>query len=165
MIAPLEHVVDALRNELQHYGELLALLETQTGILEDIDFRRVLDNAHSLNTHRTQLGSIRKFRLDTQEKLAWALGLPEARNFKELLPAIPECYHPLLEALIGDINHAISQAHSRAAANHASLCQALARTEQLIATISSQGDSALLVEERKSTGADSPQDTISAGIV
>ena len=165
MNASLENVVEALRNELQQYGELLALLEAQHGSLERHEPWHGLNAAVALDAQRAVVEIARHQRKDAQRKLAWAFGRPDASTFQSLHDLVPQQYQSLLDALIQDINHAIAQTHERVIINHSLLRRALDRTEQLLATISPQGDSALLAGERNSSGADSSSVTISAAIV
>lgn len=165
MNASLENVVEALRNELQQYGELLALLEAQLGSLKRHEPSQALDTAIALEAQRLRLEAARCQRQDAHRKLAWSAGRPDAATFQALQDAVPRQYQELLDALIQDINHAIAQTQERVMANHSLLCRALDRTEQLLATISPQGDSALLAGERNSSGAELSSVTISAAIV
>jgi FlgN protein len=165
MNAALDNVVDALRNELQQYGELLALLEAQHGSLERHEAWHVLNGAVALDAQRAAVEGARLQRKDAHRRFAWAAGRPDASTFRALHDLVPQQYQALLEALIQDINHATAQIHERVTFNHSLLRRALDRTEQLLATISPQGDSALLAGERNSSGADSSSVTISAAIV
>lgn len=165
MNASLEHVVEALRNELQQYGELLALLEAQHGSLERHEPWHALNTATALDAQRVTVEVARHQRQDAHRKFAWSAGRPDASTFQSLQDVIPSQYQGLLDALIRDINHAIAQAQERVIINHSLLRRALDRTEQLLATISPQGDSALLAGERNSSGADPSSVTISAAIV
>lgn len=165
MNSVLENVVEALRNELQQYGELLALLEAQQGGLERHDIWLALDTAAALDAQRAIVEVSRHQRKDAHRKLAWAAGCPDAQTFAALRDLVPPQYRELLEALIRDINQASAQVRGRVINNHSLLRSALTLTEQLIATFSPQGDSALLVGEWNSSGAESPSVTISAAIV
>lgn len=165
MIAALEHVVEALRHELQQYGELLAVLDAQHGSLQCHEPWRALTTSAVLDTQCVAVESARRQREETLRKFAWAAGRPEASTFQALHDLVPPQYQALLEALIADVNHAIGEAYGRASANHAILRRALAHTEQLLATISPLVDSALLAGERNSTGAEPSTVTISAAIV
>jgi hypothetical protein len=165
MNAALEHVVEALRNELQQYGELLALLEAQHGSLERHEPWQALNTSAALDAQRVTVEVARHQRLDAHRKLAWSAGRPDALTFQALHDVVPPQYQVLLDALIRDINHATAQVHERAVFNHSQLRRALAYTERLLATISPQGDSALLAGERNPSGADPSSVTISAAIV
>lgn len=165
MITALEHVVESLRNELQQYGEMLALLEAQHGSLEAHEPSRAFNTAVALDAARVAVETARHQRQDAHRKLAWAAGRPDAPTFQALHDLAPRQYQVLVEALIQDINHAIAQVHERVVTNHSLLRRALDRTAQLLATISPQGDPALLAGERNSSGADSSPVTISAAIV
>lgn len=165
MIPTLEHVIEALRDELQQYGEMLALLEAQHGCLIQQDTQSTLTSCAVVEAQRCVIEAARKNRENHQGKLGWILGRPENHSFQDLLPLVPDHYRPLISALIREINHLIERVRVRVQSNHSLLLRSLELTERFLTTISSQVNSALLVEERNSSGADSPQRTVSAAIV
>jgi flagellar biosynthesis/type III secretory pathway chaperone len=165
MKTPLEEVIEALRDELKHYGAMLALLESQRDHLTRQDARSILNSCATLDAQRTAIEGARARRETLQHQLAWVLGRPENPAFRNLLPLIPGDYHPLISALTREINELIESVHERIQTNHSLLRRSLELTERFLSTISSQAHSALLAEERNSSGADSPHCTVSAAIV
>lgn len=161
----LEQVIEALREELQQYGEMLALLETQQGSLSGGDFDSFSHANRALDSQRGVLATSRTHRENLQRQLAWTLGQPESETFQNLFPLIPENYRPLLRALVREINELIEHVRVRLQFNHTLLRRSLESTEAMLHTISSQANSALLVEERNSSGAESSPCTVSAAIV
>ena len=59
MTPTLEQVIEALREELQHYGEMLALLEAQHGCLIRQDAQSTLNSCASLDAQRNVLETAR----------------------------------------------------------------------------------------------------------
>ena len=165
MIPNLEQVIEALRDELQQYGEMLALLEAQHECLTRQDTPLVLNSCSSVDAQRNAIGVARTKRETLQRQLAWTLGHPGSLAIRDLLPLIPDYYRPLISALTREINQLIERVHERVQSNHSQLRSSLELTERFLATISSQANSALLAEERNSSGADSSQCTASAAIV
>lgn len=165
MTPPLEQVIEALRDELQHYGAMLALLETQRDYLTRQDAQSILNSCATLDTQRTAIEGARARRETLQRQLAWILGRPENPTIRDLLPLIPGYYHPLISALIREINGLIESVRERVQTNHSLLRRSLELTERFLTTISSHANSALLAEERNSSGAESQQHTVSAAIV
>lgn len=165
MTPTLEQVIEALREELQQYGEMLALLEDQHGCLIRQDAQSILNSCSTLDTQRNVIEAARARRESLQRQLAWVLGRPENPTIRDLLPLIPDYYHPLISALSREINELIESVHERVQTNHSLLRRSLELTERFLATISSHANSALLAEEWNSSGADSQQCTVSAAIV
>lgn len=165
MTPNLEQVIEALREELQQYGEMLALLEVQHGGLIRQDAQSILNSCATIDTQRNVIEAARTRRESLQRQLAWVLGHPESLAVRDLLPLLPDYCRPLISALICEINQLIECVHERLQTNHSLLRRSLELTERFLATISSHANSALLAEERNSSGADSPQCTVSAAIV
>lgn len=165
MTPPLEQVIEALRDELQQYGAMLASLEAQREHLTRQDAQSILNSCATLDTERNAIEAAREKREALQRQLAWVLGRPENPTFRDLLPLIPDYYHPLISALTREINELIESVHERVQTNHSLLRRSLELTERFLATISSHANSALLAEERNSSGAESQQHTVSAAIV
>ena len=165
MTAPLEQFIEALRDELQHYGAMLALLESQRDYLTRQDAQSILNSCTTLDAQRNAIEASRTRRETLQRQLAWVLGRPENPTIRDLLPLIPDYYHPLISALTREVNELIESVHERVQSNHSQLRRSLELTERFLTTISSHANSALLAEERNSSGAESQQHTVSAAIV
>lgn len=161
----LDQVIEALREELRQLGEMLALLDTQQGCLNRGDAPGLLAASGAMDAQRGVIETARTRRETLQHQLAWTLGRSESQSFQEILPRIPESYRPLLVALVQEINQLIEQVRIRLESNHSQLRRSLELTGQLLNTFSSRAFSALLAEERNSSGADSPPRTASAAIV
>jgi hypothetical protein len=95
MIRPLQQLIDALRDELLHCGELLAWLDTQP--------RLTADGGLALAPHAHALLAAQQLRERSQVQLAWAAEQPDASSLGELLPILPPAYQPLVGALIEEI--------------------------------------------------------------
>ena len=165
MTPPLEQFIEALRDELQHYGAMLAMLESQRESLARQDAQSILNSCATLDTQRNAIEGARARRETLQRQLAWVLKRPENPIIRDLLPLIPDYYHPLISALVREINELIESVRERVQTNQSLLRRSLELTERSLATISSHANSALLAEERNSSGADSSQRTVSAAIV
>lgn len=165
MTPTLEQVIEALRDELQQYGAMLALLETQREHLSLQDTQSILNSSATLDKQHGVIAAARARRETLQRQLAWVLGHPDTPGVRDLLPLIPDYYRPLISALAREINELIESVRERVQTNQSLLRRSLELTERSLATISSHANSALLAEERNSSGADSPQYTVSAVIV
>lgn len=156
MIATLQKLIDSLRNELQQYGEMLALLEAQHEVVARRESASVLISIAAIEAQSAAIETARGERETVQRQLAWVYGRPEGENFQGLLPLLPDNYRPLVSALVQEINQLVRRVHECATENHSQLRRSLVLMERFIATISSQAQSALLAEEQDSSGAEPP---------
>lgn len=161
----LEQVIEALRDELQQFGELLALLETQQTCLNRADAGEISRTAAAVDSQRKVIEAARDRRENLQRQLAWTIGEPDSQSLQSLLPRTPEIYRPLLFALVGEINQLIEAVRSQLESNQFQLRRALDLNARMQSTISSQAYSALLAEERNSSGAESTPHVVTAAIV
>jgi CRP-like cAMP-binding protein len=151
----LHQVIDSLRNELQQYGEMLALLEAQNKLVIQSEPSSVLISLATVEIQSATMEASRHDREKAQRQLAWVLGRPQSATFQDMLPLLPECYRPLVSALVDEIKELIVRVLERATENHKQLRQSLEMMERFIAVISSQAQSALLVGEQGLSGAES----------
>ena len=157
MTKTLQQVIDSLRNELQQYGEMLALLEVQQDVVTQREPQSVLTSIAAVETQSVAIETARQDRETAQRQLAWALGLADNNySYQYLLPLLPEEYHPLVTALVEEINELLQRVRERAEQNHTQLRRALELMERFISTISPQAQSALLVGGQNSSEADPP---------
>src|SRR5687768_5566279 len=89
MIEFIEKLVSALREELQHYGEMLARLDDQ----QELVMRRapvaLLETIPAVQTHSATLTQAREVRFGAMKALCTMLRLPIETAFKDLLPHLP----------------------------------------------------------------------------
>ena len=157
MTAPLDQVVEALRNELQQYGEMLALLEAQQDAVSRRQSQSVLMSISAVEAQSAAIETARHQRELLQRQLAWALGRPDADTFPQLLSSIPDEYRPLVQALVQEIDELLARVRERAEQNHVQLRRSLELMERFLGTISPQAQSAPLDREKDSPG---PQQTL-----
>jgi len=147
MTAILDQTVDALRNELQQCGEMLALLEAQGGFSMDRGPGNGLILLADVNAQGAVLRSVRLQREDYQRQLAWCLNRPEQAVLQELIPLLPENYRPLVTALLRENLQLLRRIRERAALNQQLLSRSLARMHTFMDSLSSPDPTALLGEE------------------
>ena len=165
MIALLDQTVDALRNELQQCGEMLALLEAQGGFSKERAQVPGLLLLADVNTQGALLQSIRTQREDYQRQLAWFFECPDRAALQDLIPLLPEAYRPLVTALLRENLQLLRRIRERAALNHQMLRRSLDRMQSFIDSLSSPDPTALLGEEPDSFAAepDGPTDRAATG--
>jgi hypothetical protein len=99
MSGPLNETIEALREELLQYGEMLARFDDQQELLG----RNAADAAPagetSLHDQKMIIQKTRRRREQAQRKLARQLGLPEAASLLNMVPLLPPSHQPLVRAL------------------------------------------------------------------
>jgi hypothetical protein len=155
MIAILEQTVEALRDELLQYGEMLVLLEAQQRAAAQHGPDAELISCPSF---AAQIGAIHEAqaeRATCQSRLAWAYGCVGPSTLRDLIPRLPEAYRPIIAALLRENLQLLRRIRERAHQNHHLLRRSLDSMQQCIDQFSSQEISALLGEEPDSFAADS----------
>ncbi|HVU25905.1 MAG TPA: flagellar protein FlgN [Opitutus sp.] len=122
-----QNLADKLRTELAEHGALLQLYNEQQECLFRRDANGVL---HFTNLIEQQVEHLQVLRRDREENTA-AFALQHERpadsTLRSLLPCIEANARPLLEALIGEVNHLIHRVRRASRHNH----HLLARTVEL----------------------------------
>ena len=121
----LQKVIESLRDELQQYGEILALLDRQQ---ELVILSGAEDLNHSIAAIHAQSALIQRSREDrqsAQSTLARSLSQPEDATFALLIPLLPEPYRPLVTALVQENNELLLRVRQRAQQNQAMLVRSL----------------------------------------
>ncbi len=150
MMDTLEKLISALRNELQQYGEMLALLDHQQ---EMIRLRGADDVLHSLSAINAQSATIlaaRQNREKLQQQLAWSLQQPDDSTFAHLLPLIPEHYRLLISALVQENNELLQRVSERAQENQGLLHRSLELMQRFISSLS-PAEQPVRIHETEST--------------
>jgi flagellar biosynthesis/type III secretory pathway chaperone len=131
----LSHLIEALREELKQYGEMLALLDQQQQFVMHRQTAALPDSAAGVNAQAEVLRGARHEREQRQRNLAQQLDLPEDANFKVLLPKIPADYQPLVAALVEENNELLTRVQARARQNHLLLSHCVDLMQQFITSI------------------------------
>ncbi|HXJ60870.1 MAG TPA: hypothetical protein VNM37_26425 [Candidatus Dormibacteraeota bacterium] len=146
MNAALQQLIDSLRNELQQYGEMLALLEAQQDVLSGPGPSSVLNSIAVAEGQAAAVFTARQSRENCQRQLAWALGRPEGEVFTEILPLLPTDCRPLVSALVEEINQSLKLVRTRAGLSHDQLRRSVVLMERFLVSLSSEAWSASLGE-------------------
>lgn len=136
MMEVLAKLIEALRNELQQYGEMLALLDHQQEMIRLRGADDVLHSFSSINSQSATILTARQTRQTLQQQLAWALQQPEQSTFAQLLPLIPEHYRLLVSALVHENNELLQRVSGRAQQNQKLLHRSLELMQRFITTLS-----------------------------
>jgi hypothetical protein len=135
MIPVLEKLIQALRDELTHYGEMLALLDRQ----QESTIQRLNDEMFAatvaIQNQARIIQDSRASRETVQRELSRELCVIESSTFVELVPLLPANYRPLVETLVGENNDLLGKIQQRARQNHLLLSRSVELMEQFINTL------------------------------
>lgn len=149
----LHQFIEALRNELRQYGEMLALLEQPPTEAADPGERDGSPAGGAIDAHRVVILEARAERHAWQHRLAQQMALPEAVSLAQMVAALPHPYRPLVQALIQE-NHELSQrVEQRAQQQQALLQRSVRRMQDLASHLDSTAvDLSMTPEAFASTG-------------
>ena len=135
MNEPTQRLIDALREELQQYGEMLALLDTQQDLVVRRDSNEILKNLAMINGQTSVIQVARRERELRQQELNTNLRLFTNATFAELIRRLPQELQPLVQALMDEINQCLRRVQHRARQNHLLLGRSTEMMQQFIATL------------------------------
>lgn len=128
-------LIQALREELQQYGELLALLDQQQEFVVARAAEEVLQTVTAIQACSRAVEARRAHRDELRRALAHAAGLSEEAPFAELFPQLPEDYRPLIRALVEENNSLLARLQQRARQNHLLLSRSVELLQRFMATL------------------------------
>ena len=131
----LEPLIHALRDELQHYGEMLALLDQQQSSAIDRHADQMLQSTGAIQSHSSVLQAARKHREKCQRALACSLGVLESSTFVELFPQLPDSHRPLVQSLVEENNSLLTIVQQRARQNHLLLSRSVEVMQQFLGVL------------------------------
>jgi flagellar biosynthesis/type III secretory pathway chaperone len=114
----LQNLIEALREELKEYGEMLALLDQQQQMVMHRQTQDMLQCVTAINSQAETIAAARSEREQRQRHIAPRLGLPEDSPFAVLIPRLPAEYRPLVQALVQENNALLVRVQQRARQNH-----------------------------------------------
>jgi hypothetical protein len=123
--ASLQKLIEALRNELQQYGEMLALLDHQQQLIRLRGPDEILRSIEAISAQSGAIQGARRSRQVLQQDVARDLGQPEESTFAELMPLVPSPYQPLVSALVQENNGLLDRVRQSAQKNQVMLRQSL----------------------------------------
>ena len=128
----LSNLIEALREELKQYGEMLALLDQQQQFVTQRQVADLPENVNNVNSQAGVIAAARQEREQRQRHLARQLSLPEESGFAVLCPLLPHDYQPLVGALVDENNELLVRVQQRARQNHLLLSHCVELMQQLI---------------------------------
>jgi flagellar biosynthesis/type III secretory pathway chaperone len=131
----LSNLIEALREELKQYGEMLALLEQQQQLVMQRQVAELPENVNCVNSQAGVIAAARQEREQRQRHLSRLLSLPETSGITILIPLLPSDYRPLVDALVHENNELLVRVQQRARQNHLLLSHCVDLMQQLINSI------------------------------
>lgn len=110
-------LVELLRHEVQEYGGLYNLLQRQQDEIFKRDPDLVLSTNAEIESYLAEMGSLREKRESYVREMARACGADEEKPLSKLLHQFPDFMQPMLEALVGEINHMVRRTRQKARQN------------------------------------------------
>jgi flagellar biosynthesis/type III secretory pathway chaperone len=114
----LQNLIEALREELKEYGEMLALLDQQQQMVTHRQTQDLLQCAGSINLQAEAIAAARHEREQRQREVARELRLADDAPFHEVMPRLPAAFQPLVNALVQENNQLLARIQQRARQNH-----------------------------------------------
>jgi len=139
MIVDLQTVIQALRNELHQYGEMLALLDQQQHLAQHSGAEEILRSISCINQQSASIQLARERRKCAQRQLAMALQQPDDATFSTLIPLLPNSYQPMVSALVQENMELLIRVRERAQANQLLLRRSLELMQRFITTLTLEG--------------------------
>ena len=135
MNAPFQNLVTALREELEQYGAMLALLDRQQELIIQRASGELLDNVASTNAQVSVIQVAQRVRTHQQGEVAQHLQLPATASFTDLAQRLPESFGVLIGALVAENNQCLMRIQRRARQNHLLLSRSVEMMQRLLGTL------------------------------
>ena len=128
----LSNLIEALRDELKEYGELLALLDQQQGMIGQRASEDLLGCVARIELESGNLHTLRAHRERLRGSLAIEMGCSPDCPFSEMMRHIPEIYRGLVSALVDENNQLLFRVQQRTRQNHLLLTRSMDLMQRLI---------------------------------
>src|SRR5690349_17148855 len=109
----LNDLIEALREELKQYGEMLALLEQQQELVMHRQASALLETVATINAQAETIQAARREREQRCRRLAVQHKLHDESSLGELTPKLPAEYRPLVSALVQENNELLVRVQQR----------------------------------------------------
>jgi hypothetical protein len=118
MIEQINNLIEALREELKQYGEMMALLDQDQDLIMQRRTIGVPPRLAAINAQLEALRAVRHEREQRQRHLARSLQLRQDISLKELTSRLPAEYQPLIQALVQENKELHVRLQQQARHNH-----------------------------------------------
>jgi len=131
----LHNLIEALREELKEYGEMLALLEQQQQMVSHRQTQDLLQCAGSVNIQAETIAATRHEREQRQREVARELKLAPDASFNDVMPRLPANFQPLVKALVQENNQLLARIQQRARQNHLMLTRIVELNQRFLGSL------------------------------
>lgn len=131
----LEKLINALREELQQYGEMLARLDQQQEHATRRASEDLLQTTAEIEVQSQTMQLARRIRIESLSAVARSVGCASEATFAEVIPLLPADYRPLVTALVQENNESLGRIHQRSRQNHILLCRSLELMSRLLGNL------------------------------
>jgi flagellar biosynthesis/type III secretory pathway chaperone len=132
MTERIQNLVNALRDELKEYGELLALLDRQQQSVIERDADQVFQSVGFVQRQGSAIAEARARREESAREIARDLCQEPDASFALLIPLLPAAYRPLVKALVDENNELLVRVQQRARQNHLLLSRSVELMQGLL---------------------------------
>jgi flagellar biosynthesis/type III secretory pathway chaperone len=126
------NLVAALRDELEQYGEMLALLDRQQQHVIVRAADEVFQSIGLIKAQGMAIQNARALREERRAEMAQAMLMAQDIPFTDLIPLLPADYQPLVRALVNENNELLVRVRQRARQNHLLLSRTMELMQSLI---------------------------------
>ena len=131
----IRNLIEALREELKQYGEMLAVLDYQQELVMHRRANELLESVATVNSQSEVIQVTRREREQRQREIAHELNVDDDATFAILIPLLPADYRPLVGALVQENNELLIRVQQRARQNHLLLSRAIDLMQRFINTL------------------------------
>jgi hypothetical protein len=142
----LSNLISFLREELKHYGEMLALLDHQQESAVSRLTDELLRSVTLIHAQSELIQTARRQRETHQRALARELCIAEASTFAEIIPLLPADYRPLVQSLVEENNGLLQRIQQRARQNHLLLSRSVELMQRFLSTLFPTRDTQVYTE-------------------
>ena len=135
MTEKIQKLVNALRDELTEYGEMLALLDRQQHSVIERAADDVFQSIGFIQRQGSTISQTRAHREECARAVAEDLCHQSDAGFAVLIPLMPAPYRPLVKALVDENNELLIRVQQRARQNHLLLSRSLELMQGLLDTL------------------------------
>jgi len=136
----LSSYVEALREEMQQYGEILARLDQEEEAIGGFGPKAILGSIAAVNAQTQVIEESRQRRIEVQRAVARELHQAEEAPLLELLPLLPTPFSLLIAALVEENNALLERIRERADDNHLKLEQSTQLMKRVVIKFVNPGD-------------------------
>ena len=139
MMEKLQDLIEALREELQQYGEMLARLDSHQELATRLATANLLESVANIEAQGAVIQEALRQREDRQRAMTREIGLPDNATFAQLVPLLPAEYRPLLGALAQENNELLARVRQQFCQNQGLPARTRSMIQQIMTTLSSSG--------------------------